>query len=238
MTKNLGKVLGIFLIGIVGGIFADQILWPYFIERPLFYQYNLKPSSGNIIEKKEIIIQENIALQQAIEKVEKIVISVKGKTGKGKNIEGSGLILTSDGLAGTLAELLPSGPDGQISWEGETLPFQILKKDLKNNLALLKVEKSNLPTIGFGDGEKLKLGQRVFLLGVVGEGGQFRKVVNEGIVRTFSKEFIQPNISEENTLAGSPLFDIEGKVLGLNRVLQTGEISTIPIKKIQEFTGL
>ena len=138
----------------------------------------------------------------------------------------------------TLAELLPSGPDGQISWEGETLPFQILKKDLKNNLALLKVEKSNLPTIGFGDGEKLKLGQRVFLLGVVREGGLLRKVVNEGIVRTFSENSIQTNISEENTLSGSPLFDIEGKVLGLNKVLQTGKISTIPIKKIQEFTGL
>lgn len=238
MTKNILKILAVFVIGAMGGIFADQILWPYFIERPLFYQYNLNPSSGNIIEKKEIIIQENIALQQAIERVEKTVISVKTETSRGKNTEGSGLILTSDGLAVTLAELLPSGSKPQIFWEGEKLPFQVLKKDLKNNLALLKIEKNNLPTIGFGDGGKLKLGQRVFLLGAVMEEGQFRKIVNEGIVRTFSEDFIQTNISEKSILSGSPLFDIEGKVLGLNKVLQTGEIITIPIKKIQEFTGL
>ena len=42
MTKNLLIIIGVFLTGIVGGLFAKQILWAYFIERPLFLKYNLE----------------------------------------------------------------------------------------------------------------------------------------------------------------------------------------------------
>jgi hypothetical protein len=34
---------------------------------------------------------------------------------------------------------------------------------------------------------------------------------------------------------GSTLFDVEGKVLGLNLIDQRGEIYAIPVSKIQEF---
>ena len=107
--KTLLKILAIFILGIFGGIFADQILWPYFVEKPLFYQYRLEKNPIYVTEKKEIRIQENTALTDAIEKVEKAVIGVRTKTGSGKFLAGSGLILTSDGLVVTLADLVPQG---------------------------------------------------------------------------------------------------------------------------------
>lgn len=245
MLKNIFKILAIFIIGMLGGIFADQIFWPYFVEKPLFYQYRLKQSPVYVTELKEITIQENLALTKAVEKVEKMVVGVKTKTKKGKFLEGSGLIITADGLAVTLAELVPQGSDfsffisessGKILVEG-----QILKRDLKENLALIKIKKTNLPTLGFVNLEKIKLGERVFLAGLVFENQKIESpdfIVNEGIIKDLDENSIKTNISEKNTLAGSPLFDIEGNVLGLNTINKEGNVNTIPISKIKSFAGL
>lgn len=236
------KVLAIFILGIFGGIFANQILWPYFIERPLFYQYRLEQSPVYVTEKKEVTITENIALQNAIEKVEKTIIGVQTKTKTGKILAGSGLILTSDGLVVTLADLVPQGGNPSFFVDGEITSFQILKRDLKENLALIKIEKTNLPTVGFANFEKLKLGERVFLVGMAQppNGGWVASpglVVNEGIVKSFDENSIQTNIFEKIRLQGSPLFNIEGEVLGLNTIDSEGKIITIPISKIKSFSG-
>jgi len=234
--KTLLKILGVFILGIFGGIFADQILWPYFIEKPLFYQYRLEQSPVYVTEKKEVTITENIALQNAIEKVEKTIIGVQTKTKTGKILAGSGLILTSDGLVVTLAELVPQGGNSSFFVDGEIASFQILKRDLKENLALIKIEKTNLSTVAFANLEKLKLGERVFLVGVAQppSGGW---VVNEGIVKSFAEDKIETNISENKNLAGSPLFDIEGNFLGLNEINSDGKVISIPVSKIKSFAG-
>jgi len=232
VLKNVFKILIVFIIGMVGGIFADQILWPYFIERPLFLQYRLSQSPVYVTEKKEITIQENTALTAAIEKVEKVVVGVKTQTGTG-----SGLIVTSDGLMVTLAELVPPGSDFNFFVDNQKVHFQILKRDLKENLALVRLEKENLATVGFADLEKLKLGERVFLVGTIFVEEEPQEIVNEGIVKSFSQDFIKTNIFEKVILKGSPLFDIEGKVLGLNIIDSEGKVIAIPISKIKEFIG-
>jgi len=243
MLKNIFKIIGIFILGVVGGIFADQILWPYFIERPLFYQYRLEQSPVYVTERKEITIQENVALRNAIEKVEKVVIGVRTETKAGKFLEGSGLIVTSDGLIVTLAELVPQGSTFSFFVDNEPptkflVGGQILKRDLKENLALVKIEKTNLPTLGFADLEKIKLGERVFLVGVVFDKAGLSKIVNEGIVKSFGQDFIKTNIFENYLLAGSSLFNIEGQVLGLNTIDREGKVIAIPISKIKFFAGL
>lgn len=238
MIKNVFKIICIFILGIVGGIFADQILWPYFVERPLFYQYRLEKAPVYVTERKEITIQENVAIINAIEKVEKVVIGVKTETKMGKILEGSGLIVTSDGLIVTLAEIVPQGSTFSFLVDGKRAHFQILKRDLKENLALVKLEEENLPTCGFANLEKIKLGERVFLVGTIFEKEKPQKVVNEGIVASFNEDFIKTNIFEKYTLAGSSLFNIEGEVLGINMIDKEGKVITIPISKIKEFTGL
>lgn len=236
MLKNISKIIGIFIIGIVGGIFADQILWPYFIERPLFYQYRLEQSPVYVTERKEITIQENVAIINAIEKVEKVVVGVRTETKAGKILEGSGLIIASDGLMVTLAELVSQGSTFSFFIDGKEVPFQILKRDSEENLALVEIEKTNLPTVSFADLEKIKLGERVFLVGVT-QPPDWGWVVNEGIVKSFDQDFIKTNIFEENILKGSPLFDIEGNVLGLNTIGKEGKVIAIPISKIKSFAG-
>jgi len=238
MLRNIFKIIAIFIIGIVGGIFANQILWPYFVERPLFYQYGLEKSPVYLTETKEIIIQENIALKDALEKVKKTVAGVRTQTKTGKVLEGSGFIVTSDGLMVTLAELVPQGSNFAFFIDNEPVSFQILKRDLKENLALIKISDSVLTTASFARLEKLKMGERVFLIGVTFENEIPSKLVNEGIVKSFDENFIQTNILESSLFAGSPLFNIEGEVLGINTIDSKGRVIAIPISKIREFIGL
>jgi S1-C subfamily serine protease len=235
MVKNALKILIIFIVGTIGGIFADQILWPYFIEKPIFFEYKLDKLPVYINETKQVFIQENVALQESVDKLEKVVIGVRTETKNKKILEGSGLIVTSDGLIITLSDLLPEGSKTDIFFDGKVFsPDVLLKKD---KFALLKVNENNLPTTGFADFDKIKLGQRVFLIGSFFEGAKPQKIVNEGIIRYFNEEEINTSIFDGKNLQGSPLFNIESNVLGLNVFDEEGRATAIPIAKIKEFLG-
>ncbi len=241
MAKKILKIAGLFIVGMIGGIFADQILWPYFIERPLFYKYRLEQAPVYVNETKEIVIEENTALQNAVEKMGKTVVGVRSKMPSGIILEGSGLVLTSDGVAVTLAELVPLGAQTSFFWEGKEYKTggkaKILKRDAKNNLALIKIEETNLATAGFAEASQLKLGERVFLIGQIFNLGVPQKMANEGIVKSFDENSIKTNMTEKYTLAGSPLFDIQGNVLGLNTIDKDGKIVATPAAKIKSFAG-
>ncbi len=77
MSKNILKILAVFIFGAAGGIFASQVLSPYFFP---------KQTTVYVTEKKEITnyIQENIALKEVIEKVAKTVVGVRVKTEEDK----------------------------------------------------------------------------------------------------------------------------------------------------------
>ncbi|MCK4454197.1 serine protease [Candidatus Parcubacteria bacterium] len=247
MSKNILSIIAIFIIGTVGGIFADQILWPYFIERPLFLEYRLEQAPVYITEIRETVIQENTALENAIEKVEKTVINIRTEKKSGKVLNGSGLVVTSDGLAVTLAELVPQGSTFNFyikeGSDFKKVKGQVIKRDLENNLGLIKIEAADLTATGFADLDKIKLGQRIFLISTeFSEKKSAQSIlpksfVNQGIISSFNQESITTNIFEKNNVLGSPLFDIEANVLGINTLDSENRIITIPITKIKTFLG-
>lgn len=237
IRENILKLIVLFIVGMVGGIFADQIFWPYFIEKPLFNEYRLEKTPIYVTEIREITISENEALEKSIEKVEDAIVGVKTITESGKVLEGSGLIVTSDGLFVVLNDLIPRGSNFGFYIHGERVSYQVLKRDAKVNLALVKIEKSNLLTVSFADFSKLKIGKRMFLIGAIFEKDVVAKMVNEGMVKYFNEDLIQTNIIESEKLIGSSLFDIEANVWGINEISDSGQVNTIPISKIKSFIG-
>lgn len=237
MVYNILKIISVFVIGVVGGIFADQILWPYFIERPLFYEYRLEPVPINVTERKEVIIEENKALQEKVEKVEKAVIGIKTRTKQDEILLGSGLIITSDGLAVVFGKIMPKTGESMVFFNNSACSYQVLRRDDEKNLAIIKIERKNLPTVGFADFDGLRKGQRIFLLGKVSEKQGISKIVNQGIIRSFEKDFIITNIIEEKEAQGSPVFNIQGKLVGLSVINSDQKVRLIPSKDIREFGG-
>ena len=237
MSKNIVKIIVIFVFGIFGGIFADQILWPYFIERPLFYKYRLDQAPIVINQTEEIHIEENTALENAVEKVDKSVAGIRIIKSNGKIIEGSGIIVTSDGLIVTLADLVSQQGEVSLFFDGKSANYKVIKKDTKNNLALIKIEEVNLPTVGFADAGSLRFGQRVFLLGAYFKNGNFTKIVNEGIIKTYDQSSIVTNMTDKAYLEGSALFNVKGELVGLNTIDSENRVFSIPINQIREFIG-
>ena len=237
MKKRILEVLKVFIISIFGGLFAQQIIWPLLLQNSFFVQYKQNDAPVYVTERSEIFIQENTALNKAVEQVEKSVIGIRTITKYGNVLEGSGLIITSDGLAVTLAELVPLGSDFSVYVDGLLVSTQVLKRDLVGNLALIKIDQNNLNTLSFAEADKIKLGERIFLLGVIFDNGDINKVDNEGSIRFLSENIIETNMFDSKSLLGSPLFNVEGKFLGLNFLNLEGRVVTIPIGKIRTFTG-
>jgi len=237
MLKNLLKFALLLLAGALGGALAVKYL-PNFNNFSQSVQES--PAPVFLTEEKTVYIQENVAIEQSIQKVKNSTVALKTITPKKETLEGSGLILTSDGLFITLAELVPWGSNFNFFVEGQKVHFQLLKRDLNQNLALVKLEKNNLSPVGFFDLEKLKLGQRVFILAQVFSPKESSPSLfaNQGIIRCYNQDFLQTNIQENKKTIGSPVFDIKGDTLGISYLDKDGFLSIIPISIIKNFAGL
>lgn len=239
--KIISIIIGILLLGALGALLFNVFVLPYLLTNSYFerFQFVKDFKNGKIIinPKEQIYIQENTALESAVERVAKSVVAIQGTTLTGNSYLGSGLIAASDGLIITLASLTPTGSKFNIFINGQKQDFKIQKIDYKKNLVLIKVAQNNLPTVGFADFDKIKLGQRVFLTAV----SSIKTndwLVNEGVVRSFDENAIKTNISEKSIVNGSPLFNISGELVGLNYIDPEAKISAVPVSVIKIFLGL
>jgi len=237
VIKTILKYIAVLILGALGAFAFEFFVLPFLLTDPNFasFQFVKNFKEGKIIvnQTQQVYIQENVALENSIKKAEKSIVAIQ----KNGVIAGSGLIATSDGSIITLASLVPVGSKISIFLDGESLTYQIVKRDLRNNLVLIKIDKNNLPTVGFADFNKVMLGQRVFLSGLYTVKGD-SWFANEGIIRSFDNNTIKTNISEKNIASGTPLFNISGELIGLNFIDQDGKISAISINTIKSFLGL
>jgi len=244
-SASLNLIL-ILIVGGIGGILFDRVLLPELSEFQFFHKIKFIGEDKNTTQiiqlTEQVIIRENEALEAAVQKVGPTVGVVLRKNQKGKILEQfSGFILTGDGFILTSGDFSEDANLYFLTKEKE-LPLELVKKNKELNLAILKAEDSNFSTVPFGEFEKLRLGERVFLVGAkidtsakVGVNQTFQNFVNQGILKSISEEALTLNFLEEKHASGSPLFNIKGEMLGINLVDKNGEIKVVPINKIREF---
>ncbi len=244
MRKKIINIVLILIIGGLGGISADQFLFPYLSNIPFFAEFEFIKQAGNrttiINPTEEIIITENMAIEDAIDKVGSCLVVIQSYQNKRLLSQGTGFLITSDGLLITSGDLVSTKATQYLIYRnGHSSAAEFIRKDLENNLALFQIEDNNLPVVSLTDLENLKLGERVILVGAELRGSQLNKFVNLGIIRSINDQTLTLNISEENNLAkGSPLINVKGEVIGLNLVDHKGLLKTIPTDKLKEFVGL
>jgi serine protease Do len=98
---------------------------------------------------------------------------------------------------------------------------KVLGTDKRTDVALIKIEASNLPVVKLGDPTKLKVGEWVV---AIGSPFGFESTVTAGIVsakgRTLTQEnyvpFIQTDVAINPGNSGGPLFNLKGEVVGIN----------------------
>ena len=137
---------------------------------------------------------------------------------------GSGFVISSDGFIVTNNHVVENASDIQVTFtDGLKLEAKLIAFDAETDLALLKVDSRDLPYLEFGDSDTAKVGNWVMAIGNPhGLGG----TVTAGIVSARGRmlggrydDFIQTDASINRGNSGGPLFDLEGKVIGVNSMI-------------------
>ena len=139
---------------------------------------------------------------------------------------GSGFVIDPDGLVVTNNHVVEDADEVTVTFsDGETLDAEVLGRDPKTDLALLKVNADRkLPFVRFGDSEALRVGDWVMAIGnPFGLGG----TVTAGILSARDRDinagpydaFLQTDASINRGNSGGPLFNMAGEVMGVNTAI-------------------
>ncbi|HTL39256.1 MAG TPA: trypsin-like peptidase domain-containing protein, partial [Methylomirabilota bacterium] len=95
---------------------------------------------------------------------------------------GSGFIISSDGLIATNKHVVDntSATYTVLTNDGKKYDATVLSRDPVNDLALVKIQASNLPTLSLGNSTDIEIGQKVIAIG--NSLGQYHNTVTTGVV--------------------------------------------------------
>lgn len=135
---------------------------------------------------------------------------------------GSGFIISSDGYILTNAHVVEAADEITIKLNDKReFVGEVIGTDRKTDIALIKINATDLPMVTQGDPEKLRVGEWVI---AIGSPFGFEHSVTAGIVsakgRSLAQEnyvpFIQTDVAINPGNSGGPLFNMKGEVVGIN----------------------
>lgn len=149
---------------------------------------------------------------------------------------GTGFIVSSDGMILTNKHVIDfkNAEFSVVTNEGQTYPATVLTKDLVLDLAVIKINASNLSTLSLGDSSNLQIGQTVVAIG--NALGEFSNTVSRGVISGLSRsivarsgftserlsEVIQTDAAINPGNSGGPLLNLKGEVIGINTAIAQG----------------
>ena len=139
---------------------------------------------------------------------------------------GSGFIIDAAGIIITNNHVIAEADEVTVILSDDTkLEAEILGRDERTDLAVLKVDAGRtLPSVSWGDSEAARVGDWVLAIGnPFGLGGS----VTAGIISARGRninagpydDFIQTDAPINRGNSGGPLFDMEGRVIGINSAI-------------------
>ncbi|MCH4810302.1 DegQ family serine endoprotease [Vreelandella neptunia] len=151
--------------------------------------------------------------------------------GQGRSEErqslGSGFVISDDGYVMTNAHVVQDADEILVRLnDRRELTAEVVGSDPQTDVALLKIDASDLPTLTLGDSDELKVGEWV---AAIGSPFGFDHSVTAGIVsainRTLPRDayvpFIQTDVAINPGNSGGPLFNLQGEVVGINSQIFT-----------------
>ncbi|MFI7677569.1 trypsin-like peptidase domain-containing protein [Actinophytocola sp. NPDC049390] len=194
---------------------------------------------ANALDEKPPAQQTSAAPAGSVEAVaEKVLpsvvqLQVRGRSSAG---EGSGFVISSDGLIVTNNHVVESAADGgrieAVFQDGTTATASIVGRDPTSDVAVVKAEgRTDLPVVELGSSDALKVGQ-----GVVAIGSPFELsgTVTSGIVSSLHRptraggedgsqatvlDAIQTDAAINPGNSGGPLVNMQGQIVGINSAI-------------------
>src|SRR6266513_1065826 len=161
--------------------------------------------------------------------------------------EGSGFIVRPDGYIFTNFHVVEGAEHVDVKLkDGREFPAKVVSTDEKTDIAVIKIDAKDLPVVQMGDSDAVRVGQFAFAIGapfkldytftygVVSGKGRSKLISNGGYS---IPDYIQTDASINPGNSGGPLCDIDGKVIGMNTLingLNRGLGFAIPINMAKE----
>src|SRR6201991_3944913 len=144
---------------------------------------------------------------------------------------GSGFVVSDDGYIVTNAHVV-EGANGQIKakvGDGKTLDAKLVGQDASTDLALLKVDATNLKPLALGDSSNVQAGDPAY---AIGNPFGLDRTLTTGVISALQREIQSPNgFSIDDVLqtdaainpgnSGGPLFNGAGQVVGVNSQIES-----------------
>ena len=135
--------------------------------------------------------------------------------------EGSGFIIRADGVIMTNAHVVNGASEVTVRMtDRREYTAKVIGVDTKSDIAIIKINAKDLPTVKVGDSRQLKVGEWVLAIGAP---FGFENSATAGIVsakgRTLDSgyvPFIQTDVPINPGNSGGPLFNMRGEVVGIN----------------------
>ena len=135
---------------------------------------------------------------------------------------GSGFIVSADGYILTNAHVVDDANEVTVKLtDNREFKAKVIGVDRRTDVALVKIDAKNLPTVRIGDASKARVGQWV---AAIGSPFGLENTVTAGIISAKSRSlpdetyvpFIQTDVAINPGNSGGPLFNMAGEVIGIN----------------------
>lgn len=217
--------------------------------------------NGKKIETNRVVDEESVIID-VVEKVSPSVVSIAvenkptinifGFPSQGESQQsgiGTGFVISEDGFIITNKHVVSSGSDKYkaiINNNGEDKEYEVreINRDPFNDLAILKIDATNLKPLELGDSDHLKVGQKVIAIG--NALGRFENTVTTGVVSGLGRgvapfdpttgiaerldDLIQTDAAINPGNSGGPLVNTAGQVIGINTAVASAENIGFAIK--------
>jgi len=161
--------------------------------------------------------------------------------------EGSGFIVRPDGYILTNFHVVEAADKIDVKLkDGREFPATVVGTDEKTDVAVIKIEAKDLPVVQLGDSDAVRVGQFAFAIGApfkLDYTFTYGVVSGKGRSKLFTSggysisDYLQTDASINPGNSGGPLCDIDGKVIGMNTLingLNRGLGFAIPINLAKE----
>jgi len=179
------------------------------------------------------------------------IVSIMAKRGEFGGGNGSGVIISEDGYIVTNHHVIANTDSFEVTTnDKKTYKAKIIGSDPTTDLALIKIDAENLPTVIFGDSDNVQVGEWVL---AVGNPFNLTSTVTLGIVSAKSRNinilssqeysvesFIQTDAVVNPGNSGGALVNAKGKLVGINAAILTetgsyeGYSFAIPAKLVEK----
>jgi len=146
---------------------------------------------------------------------------------------GSGFIISPDGYVVTNNHVISGGTQGAVVdaitvtlTDRREYKARLIGRDPVSDLAVLKIDATNLPFVEFGDSSRTRVGDWVLAIGQpYGLGGTVTAGIVSAIHRSISPNggaydrYIQTDAAINQGNSGGPMFDLQGNVIGINTAI-------------------